>query len=303
MNDEEFKKIKNNIKALRQARGESWEQLAIHLGFDNTSSFTNRIFRDNCSNLDDELLTKIAYHFGLTLKDLKNEDYSDLEKESLTGIFLDTEDSPLIGEAIMTMYPIVSSEDALKNTEFSKAFSLHEKYYNNFIKKGKIYQVSEPLFEKIYTHYEDAITAGVEEAVLNQLSLLGIKYYFLWIDAATGVLPENNSIESQKKIDLITGISLAYSALEDNDCKDQLNDFIREYNGHMTELMSIIHDSQRYCGFSYYYLALRYLTGMLDSDLTHYTPDQERSIGDQLMLYFSYIGNKYAIDYCSFFES
>lgn len=296
-------KIRENIKSLKDARGKTWEQFAFDLGFDNFSNLSNKIYRDK--TIDTELLTNIANYFGMTLKELINEDFSQLEKNSL----IDLTEIPLedfegvIGNYYYSFLPIVYSKKAAKNDNFKEAYDMHISFYQQLNEMDKDSPLPKMPFAETWNLYLAARKEDIIEASVNMLALLGYKWYCIIINSILYGHDENDSlIQSSDSINLIGTLSAMSKGMETPTIQKQRKLFLDKYNGTLTNLMNTVQNSKQYYQYAYYFLAFRYGFAMMDSEITGYSIDEERSIGQQLMLYLSYMGNKYAEDYLALFD-
>ena len=73
-------------------------------------------------------------------------------------------------------------------------------------------------------------------------------------------------------------------------------EFLEQYNSMMTHFMKHLLSTD-YVNFSYYFLALRYINGMLDSDITKLSYEEETRFGLSYMDCLSKMGNEYAKKY------
>ena len=74
-------------------------------------------------------------------------------------------------------------------------------------------------------------------------------------------------------------------------------EFICEIDNLLIELISELKLTEQWSQLGDYYLALRYVLGLID---TGYSDEMNQIIGTQMLIAFSQVGNKYSLD---FFET
>lgn len=119
----DLKKLGANIRSLRIAYGETQEQLgeAIFVEKNTISYYENGKREPNKATL-----TAIANHYMVSVGELL---YSDL-----TEIGKITVDPNAFWKNIDIILPIISSEKALSNEDFKKAFDAHKEFYDQLHK-------------------------------------------------------------------------------------------------------------------------------------------------------------------------
>ena len=124
----DLKKLGANIRSLRIAYGETQEQLgeAIYVEKNTVSYYENGKREPN-----KETLTAIANHFMVSVGELLHCD--------LTAVRTITVDKDAFWENIDIILPIVSSEKALTNENFKKAFDAHKAFYEELHKVRGLY--------------------------------------------------------------------------------------------------------------------------------------------------------------------
>ena len=71
--------------------------------------------------------------------------------------------------------------------------------------------------------------------------------------------------------------------------------FVSYIDGTITEALKALKSKQEWSDLADYYLALRYVVGMVDTDLT---TEMNSAVGMQMMLSFRTLGNSYAFTFC-----
>ena len=310
MDIEQEKRIKRNIRKLKEAYGKTWDEIAIDLNYESGSAISNYV-SDARRLPDDEILTRIANYFGITLKNLKELDFSNVESNNNTQIEEETiqlEDFKDLSAYIFgEILPLAESEQALKNEDFSNSIALHKKLFNS--SEGAAFVLKN--FGTIYNGYVRAVKVGIIEASVNALCLLQIYWVFIinsniykhddiynWIESLTS----EGMTEEQFEEFMLSSSRGILNFYQTSEGREMVNSFFDKYNSSMTGFMRRLQESTDYYEFAYYYLALRYKSCMLDPRLTGYSFDEESSFGEQLLFYISYMGNRYAKRYLNFFK-
>lgn len=285
------KKLSSNIKHLRNAYGETGQQLADFLHCTN-SSIGNWESGNGDRSIPIEYLIKIASHYNVSLSELLNEDFSQLRKNDLSDIFnLEWTDYLEFNSYIyLKILHIFPRHPEQKSDLFDEAFSIHTEAMSPSGLE------TETNFSEVLEKYNRAfLEDGLIEAVANQLSL----YLFLWCSALASTSDVYINIENSKSIDLKNSREVLLKAFDKNNIETRIvrKSFLQRYNAKLTGLMEILSRSSEYSDYCYYYLALRYIYGMLDQDITKLEYYQENEVGRQIMHCLLVMKNKYAVEF------
>lgn len=292
--DRDVLRIKNNILCLKEIRGDTWENIANSLGYENGSAISN-YFSKGRGLPNDELLTKIANYFGVTLQDLRTGDFSyNYEDLNNDDTISHDELAEFFIHAFESQFPTVCTDEAMEDVNFINAYELHKS-----ILCGDIININDII--KAFNLYLKAYKNGSVEASFNALSLVAVRWTILMIDVVANAY-DITAKEEYNYLDIMNNMSLVFRAMETDYGTQSRNAFFDNYNSAITKLMENVQNSNKYYQYAYYFLAMRYFMGMLDSRLTNYSFDQERAFGLQLIEYLSYIGNQYAKNALSIFE-
>lgn len=71
--------------------------------------------------------------------------------------------------------------------------------------------------------------------------------------------------------------------------------FIADFDGIINETLKTLKSEQEWSDLADYYLALRYVVGMVDTDLS---TEMNLAVGMQMMLSFMTLGNSHAFTFC-----
>ena len=154
-----------NIKHLRKIQKETQKQLADYLHVDER---TVQGYEAGRRRPDLSLLIKIAAHYGKTVDALLLYDLTEAEP-----IGFDFNSVPSVMDALYTIFPIYSSDDAMKNNYFKKGYELSQKLLKGFSKNEIMPgDIIVRIFEA-YAHAADE--SGSPESIANILWCL-----FIW---------------------------------------------------------------------------------------------------------------------------
>ena len=278
----DLKRVGKNIRSLRLSVGETQEELGTALYL---AKSTINMYETAKRAPSQDILSKIARHYMISLEELMYSDLSDLEKVALNNnVFF---------ENIELVLPIVSSEEAEKNEYFRKAVWIHRKIYDNLHKHSfEAMDKIDDCFD-VYTKACDDENIGAEASA----NLLAVWYLLRMLIKTGAIMMERPAVITQ----LAATDKKARNALET--MEDQRSDFKRDYKimeagfndpeceEYITGLKIRLKQSS---GLSYlgdYYLALHYFWNFEDNDLTTYF---NRRIGIEMLNAFSSVGNQYA---------
>ena len=285
--EEAKKKLGANIKALRLAWKETQDDLAYAIGLDEN---TNISYYENGKRYPKpDIIFKIAKHYRITEYELMFSDFTDSIKLPLSK----KQSRENISQSLNSIFPIKDTEEALQNHSFKKAYEIHKKLYACMINKTDF---DENDIDVCIELYKQAFANGILEAAANHLSLILFIGYSLYL-----MTPE--LYESFENLDVnITSLGdlVSYGLLPnftDNSQEeyDELDifrkEFIKENNQTTLNYINKLKKSQNYAFLGDYYLALRYIFGLVNNSLS---AEMNNTIGYEMMRTFSAIGNKYA---------
>lgn len=82
---------------------------------------------------------------------------------------------------------------------------------------------------------------------------------------------------------------------ESTEIKEKRKSFIADFEVIITGVLKELKTEMEWSGLADYYLALRYIVGMVDTDLSN---EMNSSVGMQMMLSFMKLGNDFAFKFC-----
>lgn len=281
------KKLGANIKALRFVWGETQDNLAYALGLEEN---TNISYYENGKRYPKrDIISKIAKHYRITEYELMYSDFTGSAKLPLSK----KQNSESVKKDLSIIFPIKETEEALQNKSFKRACELHKNFYECVTKSVDFIESDADECIKLY---RKAFDEGVLEAAVNYLSLIFLFGYSLCI--LTPELCENFENRDADITSLSELISYGFLPnFTDNSQEeyDELNDiridFICENNKTILMYINKLKRSKCYAFLGDYYLALRYMFGMVNNNLS---VEMNNTIGYEMMITFAAIGNKYA---------
>lgn len=113
-------RIGQNIRALREAYGETEEELAKKLGFSGHQAIQN--YELGKRKIDDAKKILFMKHFDVTVEELLFHDFSNCKKIEL--------DAYINYEAFKLLFPTFITDEALRNCDFKEAYEAHNSFYN-----------------------------------------------------------------------------------------------------------------------------------------------------------------------------
>ena len=272
-------RLKTNIRSLRLAYGETQESLGASISVEK-NSISN--YENGIREPDKDTLKEIANHFVVTVDDLLNKDFSYLGKINL--------DSQWLTKKIYELLPILSSENALRNTSFKKAIKAHRSFYEK-VKKNREDGIELLVYGMVfYTEAMDDPNAKIESAA-NYLSLLFFIIMYLkgTIIAFHQIAAIKQIRKSDRKVDKIL------DDLNDSFYEETKNVLTQMYQSEdyckRTELLFLLKREGGLSDLADYYLALQYCWGILDNEMGMAL---NQKIGYEMMSSFSLAGNYYA---------
>lgn len=284
------KKINNklglNIKGLRKAYGETQEDLAFAIGESGKTTISNYEVGSRVPKR--EVLRKIAKHYHITEEELLNNDYSQMKSIFDVDIF----DFEHCKTSLEKTFPIIFSENAMKNSNFQKAYEIHMELYNAMLYEKN---TKKERIDECIRLYELASKDGIIEATANHLwwmSFWDIIYNFITPEMLEFF--ENTSDKNlTTKNFLKSGYLLSFDEeLENtNELSKEDMDEIAERESNMYIDIYLLKKTSEYSDLGDYYLALKYIFGRASSTLSK---EMSMALGSELMKTYSMLRNKYA---------
>lgn len=271
----------HNIRALRNAYGETQEGLGAVLGVEkNTVSYYENGKREPSR----DMLSEIAKHYMVSVEELTFCDLSGIGKVNI--------DKNTFWRNIEIVFPLVKTDTAMSNVHFAKAYFLHKEFFEELHKSS---------FDKIdnldvcYDEYDEAYK---DESIKAEVAAnsLGLLYLFMMMMKLTPEIMKNKPAvmtqlavkdKEARKVLENTDSSLEEDAKEFSALFDD-----PEFVEMITEMKTVLKKSHRWSSLADYYIALEYIYNNVSNGLGW---DFNRRIGMEMLDAFASVGNTYAI--------
>lgn len=288
------KQIGENIKAIRKANKKTIRDFSDAF-YISESSLEKAEY--GIRPPTDETIRRISKNTGFSFNMIKYGDLTDLKEGELDlGEEISFSEMCSIMFECYTEYykyhfPIVASEDALKPDEFREGVIIaREKIQKfNFCKGDCINAIN----HFIQAEKNESCT---DFSAINILSCFG--YLYLATVGESVAQIKDNSISSLSDY-LIT----ANQNINPNTLIEKKKSFFDKYNSKLTAYMRKLAKSGNNADFAYFYLCMRYRTGMMDESITLMDENQMKMFGESLLDSLWKMGNKYAKALHDFEES
>lgn len=269
-----------NIRALRNAYGETQEELGVAL---NLEKNTVSSYENGKREPSRDILSDIARHYMVSVEELT---FSDL-----TGIGKFNLDKNAFWRNIEIVFPLIKSDAALKSEHFYKAYTFHQDFYN------ELHNVSLEKIDNVDVCYDEYLEAYDEEDAKAEAAgnFLGLWYLMTMMLRLT---PEVLKSKPAAIVKLAEKDKEAKKVLENQDSTleadskeilESLDD--PEIVEMLNEMKTTLKRSQKWSDLADYYLALDYVYHNVKNGLEW---DFNRRIGLEMLDAFASVGNIYA---------
>lgn len=277
-------KIAKSIRDSRKAHGETQNDLASAI---NVSETAVGNYETGIRQPDMQTIKAIAEHYGFPVDRMINGDFSQMDFK------LSTLTWEKAMEVMAVQFPIICSAKSIQDPDFAEGYKQTQKIWSK-VKAGHTV-IIRSFIESAFKKYEDAFINNnkLVEAVANTLWLTFLDY---------GLMPDEHSTKMGEAVFL--GKALDRDFVKDYVLKDSnptsKEDFenkrayVRESQETVLDLIRILKESGEYSDLADYYMALRYVIGMVAND---YSDDLNKTVGMEMLFSFARLGNKYAIRY------
>lgn len=279
-----------NIRILRKANeDEKQYKVAGEIGI--TQQALSKIEKGSEPSLD--TLKHIAKYYNVSIKDLVESDLKvDLKDYKVA----------LINEFYNVMFPIVASEEALKDDDFRKGYDLLCK-----IKEEAISNITISI-DLINTCWNLLLKSWEgrkrEETAVNLLSLNMMIFSsileadeFKYIDSLSRIARSGALIEQIIRDNSYTDFiqNRIIKSINHNEDKNKIKiKFIQDNEENVVEYLGFLKKTLEWNTLGDYFCALRYFVGMVDNGKTIAL---NMELGEEWMNSLLELGNKYAIDF------
>jgi len=277
-------KIAKNIRDIRKAHGETQSDLASAI---NVSETAVGNYETGARQPDMQTIQAIAEHYGFPVDRLLNEDFSHMDFKLSTLTWEKAMDVMAI------QFPIICTDEAMQDPNFAEGYRRTQEIWSK-VKEGQA-GIMRSFIESAFQKYEDAIIDNNElvEAVANTLWLTFLVY---------ALMPDEHSVKMGEAV--LFGKSLKKDFVKNYVLKDanpiskenaaNKRAYVADSQETVIALIRILKESDEYADLADYYMALRYVIGMVAND---YSDDLNKTIGMEMLLSFAELGNKYVIRY------
>ncbi|MBR5094801.1 MAG: helix-turn-helix domain-containing protein [Oscillospiraceae bacterium] len=278
----------SNLRCLREAYGETQEEMALALGISK-----NAISNYECGRRmpKPELLARIAEHLACSVEELLCEDQSALLRVA--------PDPQALRSVLRTMLPVFCTEQALESEPFRRGLQAHRSLWACFAPGHPDSGQGAALLFDALDAYEDVTEGpGRMEAVANTLSLWCLLHLMLHrapelLDAESAPLALLRRTDRQLDRDIETELARREESpaldRERQAAVRELDD--PEHQRKFFALLRLLKASPRWAYAADYLLALRYLLDMVPNGLG---PESNARIGAEMMASFARLGNRLA---------
>jgi len=279
-------RVGKNIKKLRQAYGESQQNLAdaIHVS---PSAIANYEKGDRV--VDIQKLQAIALRYRYPVEQLIRISMSPRKQKSNFIV------SKKITEMFKTIFPLFCSEKALEDSSFKRAYKYNIKIWEA-IDRG-VEPEHEDIERCLDSYYISLEESQKTESIANLLSM----FFFI---AVCATADENDiRINEALRNSFITGDAIEtkfFTRVRKHDNDAERKKISCEFNEIIIPLIVRLKASPEWIDLAHYYVALRYYFGMVDNNISD---DWNSTIGQEMMRSLQDINNKYACNLIKFIES
>lgn len=279
-----------NIRILRKMNGnESQSKLAEEIY--TTQQAISKIEKGNETSFD--MLKHIANYYNISIEDLV---------ESNLKIDFNEYNLALFNEFYDVLFPVIVSEDVLKDEDFRKGYE-----YFGFIKKEAIKNVtiSSDLIDTCWNLFLKSWKKNKRpETAANLLSLNMMIFSSIletdevkYIDSLNETMKKGKVTEKiireESYTDFIQNRVIKNINLNEEKNKIKIK-FIEDNEDNVEEYIMFLKSTLEWNPLGDYFCALRYFVGMVDNDKTIAF---NMELGEEWMSSLLGLGNKYAIDF------
>ena len=268
-----------NIKSLRIAYGETQLELSLILDLESPNTIAN--YEKGERFPKPEIIKKIAVHYQITVDELVN---SNILSFKIPVLQINNKDK--MNEIAISIFPVIYTEKAIEDSLFRKGYEAHSRCIEA-MKAG--YSFSEIDYAASINNYlESYDNYKTSESMANLLWWLLISE----IGLRNGQIAEGIKLLNNQHITNERFIKQYY--LKDPSDENEsglLRKDLQELNESIIEILKELKKDIQYTELVDYYIALRYLLGCIDNELTKAL---NKTVGEEMMLSFAQLGNKYA---------
>ena len=269
-----------NIKHLREMHAETLDELGTVI---HCAKSTVKGYENGSRKPDLQTLQAIGMHYNKTVDELMNTDLTDLcdltlDLNSLSGMI----------QLINVIVPLCKSDKAMENDNFRKGYELAQRLLDGFSK-------AEVMPSNIIVRIFESFNTATEESESPESFANLMWSIFIWwmqMHDTDQMLSLQNKMLSKK---LTFKDVMKLRDTEDVKTKEKRASFIKDFDEIIKVALRMLKSEQEWSDLADYYLALRYVVGMVDTELTY---EMNSAVGMQMMLSFMTLGNDLAFKFC-----
>lgn len=269
--------ICKNIKHLRLLHGETQEELGRILNVER-NTISNY---ENGRTPDSVCIERIARHYKVSIDELMTTELQECMGLNPANIV----DMDKMMDCYTAIIPFIDTE--IDNISFMDGVKKINIILDTLRKDGVL---SSSIIMEAYDCFVKAIEEDVEEAIVNLIWCI----FFIWSQQYADF---NRTLQLQKRLSehRIEWKELIYEINKNIDSTvDKRHEFISNYDSILYDMISALKDRNQFRELGDYFLALRYIVGMIDTD---YSDEINRIVGIEMMLSFVKMENEYALKY------
>lgn len=269
-----------NIQHLRIIHNETLDELGriIHCAKSTVKGYEN-----GSRKPDLQTLQLLSAHYNKPVDELLYTDLTGLE-----NISIDLNSPAHTTELLRVILPLYCSEEAMKNPNFKSGYDLSQRLLEAFSN-------AEVLSGSVIVRILESFVKATDELESPEAVANLVWSVFVWwsqISDTSKLLSLQNKLLS-KKLSIKDYMSLKDT--EDVSITEKKTDFISDFDEIVTEALKALKSEQEWSDLADYYLALRYVVGMVDTELS---TEMNSAVGMQMMLSFMTLGNSHAFTFC-----
>lgn len=274
-------RLGRNIQHLRIIHNETLDELGrlIHC-----AKSTVKGYEKGSRKPDLQTLQLLSAHYNKPVDELLYTDLTGLEN----NISIDLNSPTHTIELLRVILPLYCSEEAMKNPNFKNGYNLSQRLLEAF---SNAEVLSGSMIVRIFESFAKATDESESpEAVANLVWSI-----FVWwsqISDTSKLLSLQNKLLS-KKLRIKDYMSLKDT--EDVSIAEEKAGFISDFDEIITEALKPLKSEQEWSDLADYYLALRYVVGMVNTELS---TEMNSVVGIQMMISFMTLGNSHAFTFC-----
>ncbi|MBQ6222379.1 MAG: helix-turn-helix domain-containing protein [Solobacterium sp.] len=286
----EMYELGKQIRALREAYGETQLELAAALGCDSPTTIS--MYENGWRGRDKyDVVSKIAAHYRITEEALLHRDY-----QTVSYMDLMIDDPVILGQTILRILPIQYSKLAGKDPTFLKTWKQHKQAADTMIRSM---QFQEQAFQECMEGYRNILESKkIPEAAANMLWwLLAASLFHRYPKIPEGLRElgkgKITKREFFREYYLVSDAATVGSEYVQDDNADKEKDL--KYIGEAEELLRLLYEMPEGYRIVDYYAACILRFGIARNTLSIAVAYSET--GEEMLRMLTRIGNPYAAEY------